>query len=148
MLRLASNEGIHFPRKFAQARAKLGCGMHYKPSKHGENQRKARPRVEWLEPRRMLTVLSFDVPVDGGEPIPGGYGQNVSSSSNGEYTYAQNGEGFTPNTTVRYLENNGGTIRAWGSGFGDLQNVAYADSQGDGILRVLLSGDPAGNTDV
>lgn len=76
------------------------------------------------------TILTFDL----GNPanaIPATYGDNVTSTTNGPFSYGM-GNGFTPNITTDYATRAIATgdidvnrLSWWNSSYGDLTNVAY-----------------------
>ena len=82
------------------------------------------------------TVLTFDIAgITNFQAAPQGYGDNVTSSSMGSFSYGS-AQGFTPNLTVSY----GNTTPAlWTTGYGDLTNIAFEDADGSGILNITLT---------
>src|SRR5688572_28690449 len=56
------------------------------------------------------------------------YGDRVTSTTMGGYSYGELGEGFTPNITTEY-DPNGGLPRIWPSGYGDLANTLFEGDQ-------------------
>src|SRR4051812_1091655 len=95
-------------------------------------------RAEMLEPRRLLTVLAFEGLNEDASSIPSDYGQHVSDAFNDGYVYIQNGEGFTPDVAVDFI-NGDGSVNSFTNGFGNLRAVAYPDHNGDGILRIIFT---------
>jgi hypothetical protein len=78
------------------------------------------------------TILTFDI---GGmsnfSDIPTTYGDNVTSLTNGSFSYGM-GNGFTPNITVDYVTratSNGSIVKNnlewWNFNYGNLTNVAF-----------------------
>ena len=106
------------------------------------------------------TVLLFDqarsstgdlvVPTTAGDPVPQDYGDNVTGSPmdvpGGQYTYGNEGEGFTPNVTVDYFAGAGTPLSLWDSAYGDLENVLFANAlpgvSGPLSLNLRLSAEP------
>lgn len=107
------------------------------------------------------TVLTFDetrnatgalvVSTTSGASVAFDYGDNVSGSpmnvSGGQYTYGNEGEGFTPNVTVDFFTDSGTGVNLWGPQYGDLENVALAHAPLSGIdppqlLNIRLAADP------
>lgn len=78
------------------------------------------------------TILTFDLPLDDASAIDQSYGDNVSGSPQGGFSYGVGAEGFTPNVTVAYSDNS----RFWGPDFGDLVNVVYTL---DGSFELTLT---------
>lgn len=77
------------------------------------------------------TVLTFDITgMTDYADIPAAYGDNVTSTANGSFSYGM-GNAFTPNITVDYATINsaGGVVASnlewWNLGYGDLQGVAF-----------------------
>ena len=103
------------------------------------------------------TVLIFDqarnatgaevVEVSAGATVPQAYGDGVSGSpmnvSGGQFTYGEQGEGFTPNVVVDYFAGAGGPVSLWTTAYGDLENVLYANatSGAPGSLNLRLTAD-------
>ena len=92
------------------------------------------------------TILTFDI---GGMSnygdIPSTYGDNVTSTTNGSFSYGQ-GNGFTPNITVDYATRfvSTGNIETnhldwWNTGYGNLTNVAFPVSSSDRFGEVTLT---------
>ncbi|BAU49215.1 hypothetical protein SVA_2667 [Sulfurifustis variabilis] len=103
------------------------------------------------------TVLTFDetrsatgstvIPTTSGSSVQQDYGDNVTGSSmdvtGGQFTYGNDGEGFTPNVVVDY--SSGTAVSLWTTQYGDLTNVAFANSlpgTTPNALNVLLTADP------
>ncbi len=92
------------------------------------------------------TVLTYDFSGSPGvaddAQIPADYGDNVTGASMsggaGTYGYGNFGEGFTPNVTAEH----GVNTNFYGSGYGDLTNVAYAS---DGLFSLQLATGPTQN---
>lgn len=85
------------------------------------------------------TVLTFDVAgIFDFQSMPAAYGDNVTSTVMGPYSYGS-AQGFTPNVSVQY----GNTLPAlWRTGYGDLTNVLFEDSDAVGVLNVTFTADP------
>ncbi len=88
------------------------------------------------------TVLTFDGIVDDYEPIPQDYGDNVTSSTMGSYSYGDTGD-FTPNVTVEYIggeETNadgvGPGLSYYGSNFPGVNGVVNNEDDGESLLRI------------
>lgn len=77
-----------------------------------------------------------------GEAIPQTYGDNITTSPDGNgFVYGAAG-GITPNITATYF----GLATHWGPDYGDLSNVAYgAEAGGNGIFGITLTADPGYN---
>src|SRR5256885_14767937 len=97
------------------------------------------PAIELLESRRLLTVLTFDPVSADAVILPSGYGDRVTSASQGGFNYGTTG-GATPNVTANFgpLAKN---VRQWKENYGDLHNVLFAGDSANGILEVTLSAD-------
>jgi hypothetical protein len=87
--------------------------------------------------RAFATDLSFD---GTSGPVDQNYGDRVTSTTMGAFSYGEHGEGFTPNVTVQY-DPNGGTAYTWPSGYGDLIRTLY-ESDSTARLQLKFSGDP------
>lgn len=104
------------------------------------------------------TVLIFDqvrlgsgtvVPTAGGVStvVPQDYGDRVTGSpmavAGGDFTYGNNGEGFTPNVVAEYSSAN--RVALWTVSYGDLVNVMFATVE-SGLaptaMNVRLTADP------
>jgi hypothetical protein len=83
------------------------------------------PKIESLEPRRLLTVLLFE-PATGaftdGAALQQAYGDRVTAAVQSNFHYGTLG-GATPHVVADY-GTNGNTVITRRSGFGDLANVA------------------------
>lgn len=109
------------------------------------------------------TVLVFDQerdavsqtivgPTTSGGRLPADYGDNVTGAvvnvPGGAFTYAEEGEGFTPNVELDIFAA-GATptdshVRLWQNGYGDLENVIFTEgpgTQGAPLLSVRLTAD-------
>src|SRR5438552_3282515 len=95
--------------------------------------------LEWLESRRLLTVLTFDPVSTNGVVLATGYGDRIISASQDGFTYGTTG-GTTPNVTVSYgpLAKN---VRQWADGYGDLHNVLFAGDAANGLLDITFGAD-------
>lgn len=105
------------------------------------------------------TVLQFDQtrsaatgttvePVYAGANLPQDYGDRVGGSpqtvSGGQYTYGNEGEGFTPNVEIAYalgIPTASGEVQMWTSGYGGLTNVAFG-TPGSQQINIQFSADP------
>jgi hypothetical protein len=105
------------------------------------------------------TVLQFDQtrsavsggivePVSAGADLPHDYGDRVGGSpqsvSGGQYTYGNEGEGYTPNVEIAYFLSNAvvpEAVQMWTIGYGDLSNVIFG-LQGSEQLNILFTADP------
>ncbi|HUT40260.1 MAG TPA: VPLPA-CTERM sorting domain-containing protein [Gammaproteobacteria bacterium] len=103
------------------------------------------------------TVLIFDqsrnatqttvVPTSAGSVVQQDYGDNVTGSPmnvpGGQFTYGNQGEGFTPNVVVDYFSDTG--VGQWTIQYGDLTNVLFAGEPLTGAspntLNVRLTAD-------
>ena len=92
------------------------------------------------------TVLGFDVAgLSNGGVMPQDYGDRVTSSTSGSFTYGTAG-GFTPNVEVAYEGDPGGAglgsnLSLWTSGFSDLVNVLNNEDDGESRFEVRLTAD-------
>lgn len=95
------------------------------------------------------TILTFDgLGADDYDPIPQGYGDNVTADRDGIGDYDE-GNGFTPNvlTSYRTLANFGdsgetaSTLSYWGRNFGDLRDIAFSRIDGD-VAELTLQAEP------
>ena len=90
------------------------------------------------------TVLTFDVdpPVTNFENINQDYGDGVTSTTMpGNLQYGENGEGFTPDINVDYGPG-GADPALWSTGYGDLSNILFKDTDGFDYLHVTLTAAP------
>jgi hypothetical protein len=93
------------------------------------------------------TVLTFDddPPIFNSEPVNQAYGDAVTSTTMpGNLQYGENGEGFTPNVVVDYgpLSPTNANPDLWSTGYGDLTNVLFKDTDGFAYLQVTFTADP------
>lgn len=89
------------------------------------------------------TVLTFDITgISNFQNMNQGYGDNVTSTSAGSFSYGVGAEGFTPNVTAQY-----GTLdpALWTTGYGDLANVLFEDQDASGILTITFTADAGYN---
>ena len=104
------------------------------------------------------TVLIFDqtrnatqtavVPTSAGSVVQQDYGDNVTGSPmnvpGGQFTYGNEGEGFTPNVVTDYFSDTG--VGQWTIQYGDLTNVLFAGAPLSGespnTLNVRLTAEP------
>ena len=102
------------------------------------------------------TILEFDqireagtvIPTISGRAVEQDYGDRVSTSpmtvSGGQFTYGNEGEGFTPNVVVDYFAGTGTPtnpgVSLWASQYGDLTNVLFGNNNSLS-LNVRLSAD-------
>ncbi len=108
----------------------------------------------------LATVLTFDetrnstgqlvVPVAAGSEVAFDYGDNVTGSPmkvpGGQYTYGNEGEGFTPNVDVDFFTDSGSSVNIWTVQYGDLDNVILAHVPLSGVdspqlLNISLTAD-------
>jgi|GEM_PF-2228317 MSHA biogenesis protein MshQ len=91
------------------------------------------------------TVLTFDgLGLESYDPIPQGYGDNVTSTGSGTGDYRE-GNGFTPNVQASYrtLQDFGdgdvtsSSMLYWDRNYGDLRDVAFSQSS-DGVAELTL----------
>lgn len=85
-------------------------------------------------------VLTFDMGAtnfDQINPTFAGYGDNVTSTTEGNFTYGAAG-GFTPNIVADYSTG----AAFWNSNYGNLSNVLYAEEFAGGIFGLTLTADP------
>lgn len=89
------------------------------------------------------TVLTFQIQGFGnGSNMSQGYGDNVTATTMGIFSYGVGAEGFTPNVTVDYGPIPPADPAHWTTGYGDLTNVLYEDNDNEGILEVTLTAAP------
>ena len=103
------------------------------------------------------TILTFDQSRDAatgtivtdtsaGDVVQQDYGDNVTSSTmsvpGGQFTYGNEGEGYTPNVVVDYLTDTQALL--WTTHYGDLENVLFAHSgaSAPNTLNIRLTADP------
>jgi len=105
------------------------------------------------------TVLIFDqsrdqatssivVATGSGSNVQQDYGDNVTGNTvnvlGGQFTYGNEGEGFTPNVTVDYFSD--ASVKLWNAQYGDLSNILFATAPLSGTtpnsLNILLTADP------
>jgi len=88
------------------------------------------------------TVLTFDI--SGGVPnhenMPQDYGDNVAAALQGGHSYGVGAEGFTPNVVVDYGAP-GEDPALWTTGYGDLTNVYFNDTDGDTTFTTRFTAD-------
>ena len=99
------------------------------------------------------TTLLFDqsrdatgvIPTVSGQGVQQDYGDRVTGSpmnvAGGQFTYGNDGEGFTPNVVVDYSTMAGAGPSTWGIQYGDLTNVIFG-GQGSLAMLLLLTADP------
>lgn len=78
------------------------------------------------------TVLTFDITgATSGSILPQGYGDNVTSTTMGSFSYGM-GTGFTPDVTVDYVGSPGNQadLNFWATGYNDLVNVVEYEPDG------------------
>ncbi|MFE8072910.1 hypothetical protein QQM79_17765 [Marinobacteraceae bacterium S3BR75-40.1] len=94
------------------------------------------------------TVLIFEgFSANDYDPIPQGYGDNVTAVSDGNGDYEQ-GNGFTPNVQASYrtLQDYGNSSQTWPSlaywrkDYGDLRDIAFSGIDGD-VAELTLQAD-------
>jgi hypothetical protein len=89
------------------------------------------------------TILTFDIAgIDNGQNINQGYGDAVTATTMGSFTYGVGAEGFTPNVLATYGAND---PSLWTTGYGNLTNIFYENQDSSGILRLTLSANPGWN---
>ena len=76
------------------------------------------------------TILTFDAGVGNYELMPQDYGDNVTGTNMGAYSYGEAGEGFTPNVTVEYIGVGDG-LHYWHNSYGDLIGVLENEDDGE-----------------
>lgn len=105
------------------------------------------------------TVLQFDQtrnpatgvavePVYAGADLPQDYGDRVGGSpqavSGGQYTYGDEGEGYTPNVEIAYslgVATASGKVQMWTTGYGGLSNVIFG-TPGSQWIDIQFTADP------
>jgi Ca2+-binding RTX toxin-like protein len=95
--------------------------------------------IESLEPRQLLTILTFAPVALDGAAINPRYGDRVLTSNQNGFSYSTAG-GTTPNVKVDYgpIATN---VRQGANGFGDLTNVIFAGDAAGGVLDLVLTAD-------
>ena len=114
---------------------------------------------ELISGAAQATVLQFDQtrsaatgttvePVYAGADLPQDYGDRVGGSpqtvSGGQYTYGNEGEGFTPNVEIAYslgIPTASGEVQMWPFGYGGLTNVVFG-TPGSQQINIQFSADP------
>jgi len=83
------------------------------------------------------TVLTFDITGIGNfQSVNQNYGDNVTATTMGGFSYGVGAEGFTPNVAATYGTND---PSLWTTGYGNLTNVLFEDQDSTGILTVTLT---------
>lgn len=85
------------------------------------------------------TVLIFEYPGLNGDPVPQDYGDRVAAAAMGDFMYGLD-HGLTPHVVADYFGTAG--AKRWDTGYGDLVNVLYPESEGSALLRITLTADP------
>jgi hypothetical protein len=80
-------------------------------------------------------VATFDIGISNGNAVDQAYGDNVTSTINGSFSYGAAG-GFTPNVTASYTPG----AAFWDVDYGDLTNVLY-QTQTTGNFALTLTAD-------
>ncbi|MDH3346190.1 MAG: hypothetical protein OEL75_03300, partial [Kiritimatiellaceae bacterium] len=88
------------------------------------------------------TVLTFDAGVGNYEQMPQDYGDYVTSTNMGAYSYGEQGEGYTPNVTVEYIGVGDG-LHYWNNSYGDLINVLENEDDGERWVIVRFEAESA-----
>jgi hypothetical protein len=84
-------------------------------------------------------ILTFDMGLGNGNAVDQNYGDNVTSTPNGSFSYGTAG-GFTPNVTTAYTTG----ANFWDTAYGDLTNVIY-QNQATGNFALTLTADSGYN---
>ncbi len=63
--------------------------------------------------------------------MPQAYGDFVTNTTMGAYSYGESGEGFTPNVAVEYIGDGGDGLDFWTTGYGDLVNIVENEDNGE-----------------
>ena len=100
------------------------------------------------------SILTFDqirqagggvVPTISGNDLEDDYGDRITGTPmdvpGGQFTYGNDGEGFTPDVVVDFYAGNQTTLSLWQDNYGDLTNVAIGDNSSVS-LNVQLTADP------
>jgi hypothetical protein len=92
------------------------------------------------------TVLTFDIAggISNFENMPPAYGDNVAATLQGGHSYGVGAEGFTPNVVVSYGIPGPLIIEdpaLWTTGYGDLTNIYFQDSDGDTTFTTRFTAD-------
>lgn len=87
------------------------------------------------------TVLTFDIAgAANGSLIPQTYGDNVTATTMGSFSYGAAG-GVTPNVEVTYAGQGGQDLSFWSTGYSDLTNVIYSETDGQDSYSITLIAD-------
>ena len=85
------------------------------------------------------SVLTFDIdPLSNFLAIDQDYGDSITAITDGGFSYGAD-EGFTPNVNVSYGADD---PSLWGTGYGNLTNVLFEDTDITGVLEITFTADP------
>ncbi len=87
------------------------------------------------------TVLTFDIGNADNVPLPQDYGDQVTSTTMGSYSYGVAG-GFTPNVNVTYFDADGNDLTRWTTGYNELVNVIENEIDGAVGYGITFTADP------
>ena len=73
--------------------------------------------------------------------IPQEYGDRIDALDEGTFHYDEQGEGFTPNIVASYTTSDGQDPSHWFTGYGDLVNIYFENTDGNGSGEILLTAD-------
>ena len=73
--------------------------------------------------------------------MPQDYGDRIMGLDDGTYQYDEQSEGFTPNILVSYTNNAGQDPSWWNNGYGDLSQVYFENTDGNGSAEIVLTAD-------
>ncbi len=90
------------------------------------------------------TVLTFDFGGGNYSAIPQAYGDNVTSTTMGAYSYGGDG-GFTPNIQLAYAGDSVANLTLWTTDFNDLTNVINNETDGDTGFTITFAADAGYN---
>lgn len=98
-----------------------------------------------LAPAGLATTLTFDIDgISNFQDISDDYGDRVAAANdpaNG-FSYGIGAEGTTPNVVVTYTGPGSPDPSLWLTGYGDLTNILFENTDNDGKLDVVLTADP------
>jgi len=85
-------------------------------------------------------VLTFEISGStNGVILDESYGDRITSTTDGTFSYGATG-GFTPNIEVSY--NDASDLSTWATGYSDLTDVAYFETDGAPGFTITLTADP------
>lgn len=86
-----------------------------------------------------VLIFDFDPALANGNLISQDYGDNISSTTDGNFLYGASG-GFTPNVAVSYFGDIGGNqLSHWTTDYDELLGVAYYEPDGSSMFGITLT---------